>query len=207
MKMLGPMLVLLPVLLLGLAVPDARADQPSLVLGGRASAGGRFDNVRKCVASPTGTRGGPAADVSLLVELALGPRTALAVTVPVFRPVLFGLAFKILQFEPDVTLSFRRGLSPTVDLVFGPSLGLSLHYGPDYNSESSGPGRTASFFALGPIFGAYLGFDFKRPRRSLGYQLGLRPYVTPLFAVDDPASHRGVVIGGMLEAQLRFALR
>ena len=113
----------------------------------------------------------------------------------------------MLQLEPDVTLSFRRAASESIDIVFGPSLGLSLHYGPDYQSESSGPGRTPSFFALGPIFGAYLGLDFKRPQRNVNYQLGVRPYVTPLFAVSDPASHRGVVVGGMLEAQLRFTRR
>jgi hypothetical protein len=189
------------------AVGHAYADNPRQVFGARLSAGGRFDNVRKCVASPTGTRGGPAADISAFLELPLRPQLALLINLPVFRPVLFGIAFKMLQFEPDVTLVFRRGISDRLDLVFGPSLGISLHYGPDYLSESSGPGRTPSFFALGPMFGGYLGLDFKRPGRDLNWQLGVRPYVTPIFGVDDPASHRGVVVGGMLEVQLRFARR
>jgi hypothetical protein len=60
------------------------------------------------------------------------------------------------------------------------------------------------FFALGPMVGFYVGLDFRRPRGSYDFQLGARPYVTPLFAVSDPASHRGVVVGGMLEAQFRF---
>ncbi len=197
--------VTLAALFMATGLPGRAGGDEPVVLGGRLSAGGRFDNVRKCVASPTGTRGGPAADISLLIELPLGPRLALGLNIPVFRPLLFGLAFEMLQLEPDVTLLFRRPASARVDWVFGPSLGLSLHYGPDYLSESSGPGRTASFFALGPMFGAYLGLDFRRPQRALNFQLGIRPYVTPLFAVSDPASHRGVVVGGLLEAQLRFA--
>ena len=116
------------------------------------------------MASSAGTRGGPAADL-LFLELPLRPKLALAINLPVFRPVLFAAAFKMLQFEPDVTLAFRRELSASLDLVFGPSLGLSLHYGPDYRSEGSGAGRTPSFFALGPIFAGYLGLDFKRPAR------------------------------------------
>ncbi len=54
------------------------------------------------------------------------------------------------------------------------------------------------------MIAGYVGLDFKRESR-FNLQLGLRPYVTPLFAVSDPASHKGVVVGGMLELQLRFA--
>jgi hypothetical protein len=130
MRILRRLILLTPLLL---AAPTARAEtpDPGLILGTKLSAGGRFDNVRRCVASSAGTRGGPAADVSFLVEIPLRKRLALAVNIPVFRPVLFGLAFKMLQFEPDVTLVFRRPVGSTTDLVFGPSLGLSLHWGPD----------------------------------------------------------------------------
>jgi hypothetical protein len=201
----GALMLTLLALLLASSQSEAQSSSPSeLVFGIRISAGGRYDNVRKCVASPTGTKGGPAADVSFFTEVGLRPNLSLTFNLPVFRPVLFALAFKMLQFEPDVMLTFRRRATDGTDVIFGPTLGLSLHYGPDYTSESSGPGRGPSFFALGPMLGGYLALDFKR-QSSFNFQLGIHPYVTPLFAVNDPASHRGVVVGGMLEGQLRFA--
>jgi hypothetical protein len=187
-------------------VAEAQTETRGTVLGIRISGGGRYDNVRKCIASSAGTKGGPAADVYLFAELELRPNLSLAFGLPVMRPILFAAAFEMLQLEPDVTLSFRLRAGEKTDFIVGPSLGISLHYGPDYTSESSGVGRGPSFFALGPSLGAYLGLDFKRQSR-FNFQLGLRPYVTPLFAVSDPASHRGVVVGAMLEGQLRFARR
>jgi len=200
--------LLLAFTLLTLLTPAAShaqdASPTTTVFGIRISAGGRYDNVRKCIATSAGTKGGPAAEISLFAELGLRENLALTFNLPVMRPILFAAAFKILQFEPDVTLSFRVRAGDRTDFIVGPSLGLSLHYGPDYTSESSDPGRGPSFFALGPTIGAYLGLDFKR-ESSFNFQLGLRPYVMPLFAVSDPASHKGVVVGGMLEGQFRFA--
>ena len=183
---------------------SAQSGPPALVLGIRITAGGRFDNVRRCVASPVGTKGGPAADIQLFAEFGLGPDMSLTVNLPVMRPILFAAAFKILQLEPDVALTWRRRASDTVDWIVGPSLGVSIHYGPDYASEISGPAKGAWFFAIGPTFGAYVGLDFKRDS-AFNFQMGLHPYITPLFGVSDPASHKGVVIGGMLEGQFRFA--
>jgi hypothetical protein len=62
-----------------------------------------------------------------------------------------------------------------VDLVAGPTLGVSLHYGPDYESASSGDKRGPSFFAIGPTIGGYLGLDFKRPEKTFNFELGLTP--------------------------------
>jgi hypothetical protein len=57
---------------------------------------------------------------------------------------------------------------------------------------------------MGPIVGAYAGLDFRRPGETFNFQLGLSPYVTPLFGIRDPQNHRGVVIGGLLDGIFRF---
>jgi hypothetical protein len=196
---------------LGTARPAAAAEGDS-VAGGRAvifgiaiRVGGRFDNVRKCVASPTGTKGGPAADISVFADIAVSDRASLHIDLPVMRPILFAAAFKVLQLEPTVGLLFRKVNDGAVDLVAGPTLGVSLHYGPDYTSERSGSGRKPSFFAMGPQLGGYFGLDFKRPDERFNFQLGVSPFVTPLFGVNDPEEHRGVVVGGLLDALFRFS--
>jgi hypothetical protein len=166
--------------------------------------GGRYDNVRKCVASKTGTKGGIAADISAFADFPVATGTAVHVDLPVMRPILFAAAFHMLQFEPTASLQFSDRSSNKTGWVAGPTLGVSLHYGPDYNSETSGPGRTPSFFAMGPIVGAYAGLDFRRPGETFNFQLGLSPYVTPLFGIRDPQNHRGVVIGGLLDGIFRF---
>lgn len=122
------------------------------------------------------------------------------------RPLLFAAAFETLQFEPSASLRFRLPTRGAVVPILGPTLGVSLHYGPDYESEVSGDGRGPSFFALGPILGAYGGLDFSRPEKSFNFQLGLTGYVTPLFTIDDPENHRGVVAGAMLDLSFRFRL-
>ncbi len=175
-----------------------------IVIGPKFRMGARFDNVRMCVASPAGTKGGPAADISLSTEIALKDTVSLDLDLPVFRPIMFGLAFKMLQFEPSVTLKFRKITQSRVDLIGGPTLGISLHFGPDYRSEPSGDKRRDDFFAMGPIIGGYVGLDFKRPSKKFNLQLGVTPYVEPLFGVNDKQNHRGVVAGGLLDLQLRF---
>jgi hypothetical protein len=182
---------------------DAATNDPTL-FGLKVRIGGRFDNVRKCVASKTGTKGGIAADISAFAEFPTGNGTLLHVDLPVMRPILFAAAFHMLQFEPSVTLKFTDKSINKVGWVAGPTLGVSLHYGPDFKSEASGAGRTASFFAMGPIVGAYAGLDFRRPGETFNFQLGLSPYITPLFGIGDPQNHRGVVIGGLLDGSFRF---
>ena len=129
---------------------------------------------------------------------------SVVIDLPVMRPILFGLAFDMLQFEPSVSLLFRKATETKVDLIAGPTLGISLHYGPDYNSEKAGDNRGPSFFALGPTLGGYAGLDFKRPGETFNFQLGISPYVTPLFGVNDPLGHKGVVAGALLDALFRF---
>ncbi len=182
---------------------DSAANDPML-FGIKIRGGGRYDNVRKCVASKTGTKGGIAADISAFADFPAGNGTSVHVDLPVMRPILFAFAFHMLQFEPTVALKFSDKTSNNIGWVAGPALGVSLHYGPDYQSEASGPGRTPSFFAMGPIIGAYAGLDFRRPGKPFDFQLGLSPYVTPLFGIKDSQNHRGVVIGALVDGIFRF---
>jgi hypothetical protein len=179
---------------------QARGDP--FVFGVKIRAGGRYDNVRRCVATNQGTPGGPAADISLFAEIPVGDGKALHVDLPVMRPILFAAAFKMLQFEPTVTLKFRSTSASAGDIgwVAGPVLGVTLHYGPDYKSELSGE----KFFAVGPIVGGYVGLDFRRANKNFNFELGITPYFIPLFGVNDPKDHRGVVLGALLDAAFRF---
>ena len=188
------------------ALAAGSAENPNL-FGLKIRIGGRFDNVRMCVASPAGAKGGIAADISAFANVPVGDAAAVHIDLPIMRPILFAFAFKMLQFEPTVALTFSDKSDSRTGWVAGPVLGASLHYGPDYRSEASGSGRTDSFFAMGPIVGAYAGLDFRRPGEKFNFQLGLSPYVTPLFGVSDPQDHRGVVVGGLLDAVFRLGRR
>lgn len=176
----------------------------TVTFGIKIRAGGRHDDVRMCVATPAGSKLGPAMDVSFVTEFVLSDDLVLSLNVPVLRPLLFATKFDMLQFEPDVTLKFVVKQGERRDLVAGPSLGVSLHYGPDFESELDGDLRGPSFFAMGPRVGAYVGVNFKRPSESFDFQLGFSPYVTPLFSIKDPESHQGRVVGGSLDALFRF---
>ena len=184
---------------------SASDDKSGFVWGLQILAGGRFDNVRMCVATPAGVKGGPAMDITVFAEIPIKRAISLGIHLPVFRPVMFGAAFKMLQFEPEVSLLIRAKQGIKTDLIVGPTLGITLHYGPDYTSAGSGDNRGPAFFALGPRIGAYLGIDFKRPKRTFNFQLGFEPYVSPLIGVNDPNEHVGVVAGVMLIGGLRFS--
>ncbi len=176
----------------------------TFIIGVKIRAGGRFDNVRACAASPPGAKGGVAADISWFTELGVADNMVVHIDIPVFRPIMFAAAFKMLQFEPSVTLKFRSVSNGKVDFVGGPTLGISLHYGPDYKSAVKGDKVGKSFFAMGPIVGGYVGMDFKRPGETFNFELGLTPYVIPLFGISDPEHHRGVVVGGLLDNSFKF---
>jgi hypothetical protein len=184
----------------------ARAAGPEdpVMVGIMVSIGGRYDDVRMCVASPAGSKGGLAMDVSFFTEVGIGEGRTITVNIPVMRPLLFAAAFKMLQFEPEVTLKFRKYDGQKVEFWMGPTFGVTLHYGPDYNSERSGPGRGESFFAMGPKFGGTFALTFDRPGEKFDFILALAPYVTTLFSINDAQNHRGVVIGGLLTGQFRF---
>ncbi|NOR75834.1 MAG: hypothetical protein GQ525_11820 [Draconibacterium sp.] len=194
------MIILIPSF--ALAQNDSLNNQTKF--GFKIRAGGRYDNVRMCVASPAGAKGGPAADVSFFTEFGISDNAKLHIDIPIFRPILFGVSFDMLQFEPSATLKFRKTLSADIDYISGPILGISFHYGPDYKSESSGVNRTNSFFAIGPIVGGYFGIEFKRPEKAFNFELGINPYLIPLFSINDPLNHKGIVAGGLLDASFSF---
>ncbi len=184
----------------------AQSDIPNnkTKFGVKFRAGGRYDDVRMCVASPAGAKGGIAADISIFMEFKVSPKSVAHIDIPVFRPILFGFAFEMLQFEPTATLKYRKNISDETDLKAGPLLGVSLHYGPDYNSEPKGAGRTESFFAMGPIVGGYFGFEFKNPNNKRSFEIGITPYAEALFGINDPANHKGYVFGGLLDFTINF---
>jgi hypothetical protein len=167
--------------------------------------GGRFDNVRKCVASKPGTKGGIAADISLFAETPLSNNGSFHIDLPVMRPILFALAFKMLQFEPSVSWRFTNTSPETKNgFTYGPMLGFSLHYGPDYTFDAKPDTAKHAFFALGPTIGGFAGYTFNRSSGQPRISLGVSPYVTPLFSVNDPNKRKGVVIGGLLDAGFYF---
>lgn len=153
-------------------------------------AGGRYDNYRMCVASPAGVKGGSMADIMFITKHSLNDKYSFTFNLPVMRPVLFGLAFKMLQFEPEFTLEYKKLINEKINLVTGPGIGISLHYGPDYNSDLDNRGE--SFFALGPFFSWQTGIEFKKGTvvKSVA---GLKAFYVPLFAKDRPS---GTVLGG-----------
>ena len=165
-------------------------------LGIKVMLGGRFDNLRMCVASPPGAKGGPIADIMLLYKVNVSDEVAMGVAVPVMRPILFGLAFRMLQFEPEYIVEIKSKLTSDVNLVWGPGLGISLHYGPDYKS-SKGDNDRRDFFAAGPFVSGLVGVQFQN-RTQLNRVIGVRAFYAPLFSREYST---GTVAGAALEGQ------
>ncbi len=155
-------------------------------------AGGRYDNLRMCVASPAGAKGGTMADIMFIKKHKLNENHSLSFNLPVMRPILFGLSFKMLQFEPELTLEYNKLINEKIDFVMGPGLGISFHYGPDYTSDLSN--RSKSFFAMGPFLSWQTGIAFKK-EANVKNLAGLKAFYAPLFSKDRAT---GTVIGGAL---------
>jgi hypothetical protein len=188
----------------GFTIPlDANATTP-FHYGIKTRIGGRYDNVRMCVATDAGVNGGPAMDISGFVSWGLKNGKSIEFDLPIGRPILFGAAFDMLQFEPSVTLKFRFLKTNSFELTGGPVVGITFHYGPDKDSESSGDGRTDSFFALGVFGGGYTGITFLRPKGSFDLQIGITLYATKLQSINDDNDHKGFVLGGSLDIGFRF---
>ena len=173
--------------------------------GGRGSfglllmAGGRYDDMRMCVASPAGVKGGPIADIMLTGNLGLNDKLGIVLNLPVMRPILFGAAFKMLQFEPELQIDVRTSISDRLLFIVAPSAGVSLHYGPDYQSELKNP--TPSFFAAGPIVGCHFYIGMRDGAGNLKNAFGIKPFYAALFA-DGRTT--GTVVGGVLEYRRSF---
>ncbi len=162
--------------------------------------GGRYDDLRMCVGSSAGAKGGPIADIMLDARVHIDEYTAVGLKLPVFRPLLFAIAFDMLQFEPEVFVERTFEISDDAAFVLGPGLGISLHYGPDYETSSDDP-DPEPFFAAGPLVSCLVGVQFENDSGLLRI-LGVRPFYTPLFVRDRPT---GTVIGASLEGHLDFA--
>lgn len=177
-------------------------DRVGLYIGGSIAIGGRYDEVRACVASPAGSLGGPAMEFTgFVLEYMFIPHFGVGVYIPLFRPILFGAAFSMLQFIPEVTIPVRFNLHPMVDLALTAGIGVSFHYGPDYTSGNPllGEESNPSFFAVGPRISFMAGPSFHL-KKNLNLIVGLKPYIEYLFS--DELS--GMVIGGEIDVQLRY---
>jgi hypothetical protein len=158
--------------------------------------GGRFDNVRMCVASPSGAKGGMMADVMFYTRFKVNEKLAISFNLPLMRPILFGAKFKMLQFEPFFSFELNLKATEKMDVVVAPGIGLSFHYGPDYKSPEEEPERHPDFFAMGPIFNTFVGLQFTSGK--IDHTIGIRPFITPLFS-KEPDYRAGLVAGGAFE--------
>lgn len=160
-------------------------------------AGGRYDDVRMCVGSPAGIKGGPIMDAYFDIRYSINENSALILNIPIFRPILFGAAFQMLQFEPQLSYEYCFGQPGQPRFVVGAGLGLVFHYGPDYKSSADNKGE--SFFAMGPLVSAFSGILLEG--NSGNWMPGLRLFYSPLFSPDYKT---GQVLGGGLELHYEF---
>jgi len=189
--------IIAAVMILSAFVPLSFAQQKGDVrLGILVLIGGRYDDLRMCVASKSGTKGGMIADLMLTGRYAIKDQLDIGFNVPVMRPILFGLAFKMVQFEPEMVLEIKKRVNNNIDFFAAPSLGISFHYGPDYKSDRIN--RSSSFFAAGPIAGIHLGAGFKDGNGMTKNLIGIKPFYASLLTRGHGT---GTVIGGALEYQ------
>lgn len=166
-------------------------------VGVMAMGGGRYDDVRMCVASPAGVKGGPIGDIMLAFRVKKNDKFTFVFNLPVFRPILFAAAYNMLQFEPEAIFEIHKVINEKRDFFSGPGLGLSVNYGPDYNSNNDNPSE--SFFSGGPIISYQIGFLFKAKVQS---SFALKAFYIPLFSSN---SHdNGNVAGAALQYTLYF---
>jgi len=158
-------------------------------------AGGRYDNVRMCVGSPPGVPGGPIGEFYFDIKVPVTEKGAVVFNIPLFRPIMFGAAFKMLQLEPLVTyehdLDGESGPGP----VIGGGVGAVFHYGPDYDSSLDERGE--SFFSIGPLIHGFAGLSIGETSLTAG----IRGFVSPLFTPDRQT---GIVGGGGIEVHYDF---
>jgi hypothetical protein len=198
MMMKNITLALIMVFVLSGTLYASESDNGNLSFGVLFMAGGRYDNLRMCVGSDAGVKGGPMADIQMVMRYALSRQYAVAFHLPVMRPILFGIAFDMLQFEPEFTFEYKKPISEDLAFVTGPGLGVSLHYGPDYKSDLDNRGD--DFFAAGPYISMMMGLAFGGMSKS-GSVLGIRAIYVPLFSKEHSP---GTVLGAVLEYTVYF---
>jgi hypothetical protein len=174
------------------------AEQTRPVTVGIHMTGGlRYDDVRMCVATDAGVKGGAMMDLYFDILIPAGEKGTFLVNIPVMRPILFAAAFEMLQFEPQVSYEYHVGPMDGTSLVLGGGLGLVFHYGPDY--KSSADDRGDSFFAMGPLVNAFAGIQI--PSKAGNWMPGIKAFYSPLFSPDY---NTGQVLGGAAELHYRF---
>lgn len=158
--------------------------------------GTRYDDLRMCVASEAGAKGGPIADIMLLSKHKINNNSSLLFKLPIFRPILFAAAFQMLQFEPELAWLKHYSITNSLSFSYYPSIGLSLNYGPDYKSDLEN--RRDSFFSTGPFFAFFTGLSFGKNKNNT---VGLKFFYIPLFSKNQGS---GKVIGASLEYSYFF---
>ena len=175
-------------------------EKPNTTYGLKIMAGGRYDNMRMCVGSDIGIKGGPIADIMFITKKNIKPGINLSFDLPVMRPVLFALAFEMLQFEPQISTEFNKTINKKYSLVVAPGFGISLHYGPDYKSDLDNRGK--SFFATGPLVSGLIGIS-SNSKNDNNRIIGLRLFYTPLFS-DKTSLSPGTVFGATIESYFQL---
>jgi len=181
-------------IMLALTMPARAFADEGFSAGTRFMAGGRYDNLRMCVATDAGVKGGPMADVQLSLKYAVSREYAVSFNLPVMRPLLFWTAFDMLQFEPEFTFEYMVPMNGGYSFTTGPGLGVSLHHGPDYESDLDNRGE--DFFAAGPYISYMCGIVL-----GSGSVLGVRAIYVPLFSEERSG---GTVLGAALEYTVFF---
>ncbi len=177
------------------------ANEQPVEIGAKVMFGGRYDDVRMCVASDASVKGGIIADIMFLTRFPLSETKKISLEIPLMRPIIFATAFEMLQFEPQVTLELKKELKSSNAVIAGPGLGMSFHYGPDYKSDKD-LNRGEPFWAIGPMISATIGIanfnDSGNEKR-----IGIRAFYIPLFETSGE-KRKGNVLGAVVEAHFSF---
>ena len=99
----------------------------------------------------------------------------------------------MVQFEPEAFIRIPLGDDSSWTIM--PGAGISVHYGPDYLSDREN--NSESFWAVGPTSSV----SVVRSVGKKGNEIGLRPFITALFAEND---RQGVVTGCSFEYLIHF---
>ncbi len=168
-------------------------------LGCTFLAGIRYDDLRMCVATPAGQKGGAIGDIMATLRFPVDEKSSVGIKIPVMRPLLFGIAFKMLQFEPEIALEYRPSGPFGKHFFIESGIGASFHWGPDYLTERDATNRD-NFFAAGPIISSLLAFRLPGAESRRRY-IGLKLFYSALFPKDRP---RGTVFGTAIEGGFNF---
>ena len=196
MKKVFFIIVLLSVIVFSAAAEDGS----SFSIGVSVAAGGRYDNVRMCIASPAGTPGGMALEpVGLVMEYRFNERFGMGMYLPIARPIIFAVNTQMLQFLPELVFNIHIPVDEFKTIVIHPAIGASLHYGPDYLSDKEN--RGIDFFAAGPRI-SILGGIALHKNENHEFIFGLKPYAEFLFS----EYRSGFVAGGEIDFQYRYKI-